>query len=133
MRIDVSGTGIEVNKEQEILETSKNWHEKLMKGEEDYTGWVNLPRNFDDVLLKKIETTAEEIKEKCDLLIVIGVGGSFLGAKAVIDALNGSRPGFPDIVFAGFNMSAAYLDKVVRKLDYRRISICLISNSGRTL
>lgn len=133
MRIDVSGTGIEVNKEQEILETSKNWHEKLMKGEEDYTGWVNLPRNFDDVLLKKIETTAEEIKEKCDLLIVIGVGGSFLGAKAVIDALNGSRPGFPDIVFAGFNMSAAYLDKVVRKLDYRRTCICVISKSGRTL
>lgn len=133
MRIDVSGTGIDVSKEIEILETSKKWHDRLLTGEDDFTGWVNLPKNFDESLLKKIQATADEIKDKCDLLIVIGVGGSFLGAKAVIDALNGSRPGYPEIEFAGFNMSAAYLNKIIKKFDYRRTCICVISKSGGTL
>jgi len=133
MKIDVTGTGIELINEVDIIETSRKWHGDLVSEKEDFTGWVNLPKHFDESLMKRIQDTAEEIKNKCDLLVVIGVGGSFLGAKAVIDALNGSRPGYPDIEFAGFNMSAAYLNKIVRKMDYRRTCLCVISKSGGTL
>jgi len=133
MRIDISGTGIDIEKETELRKSSVQWHERIMSGTEPMTGWARLPLDFDESLLQKIKDTAEEINQKCDLLIVIGVGGSYLGAKAVIDALNGSREGYPEIMFAGYNMSASYLDKVMKKLEEKTACLCVISKSGSTL
>ena len=98
----------------------------------DFTGWVNLPKTIDKNVVADIKATAEKIKEQCSLFIVIGVGGSYLGAKAVIDALNGSVDDFPEVVFAGYNMSAAYLHKVVDRMKNEATCICVISKSGGT-
>lgn len=133
MNIDVTKTGINIAEEQELLASTKRYFEELKNGKYEKTGWVNLPMEFDFDLMKDIKKTAKEIQDKCDLLVVIGVGGSFLGAKAVIDALNKSRSGCPEIVFAGNTMSAAYLDRVVRKMRNMRTCLCVISKSGSTL
>lgn len=133
LKIDVTGTNIDLEQEQALLEASRQWYQHLNSGKADFTGWVDLPGNFDQNLLNQILSTAEEIRNKCDLLIVVGIGGSYLGAKAVIDALNGSREDCPEIVFAGFNMSAAYLDKVVKRMMREDVCLCVISKSGQTV
>lgn len=133
MKIDVTKTGINIDDQRELLEKTKEYYDKLKKEAMEKTGWVNLPSNFDMKLLKQIKDTAREIQDKCDLLVVVGVGGSFLGAKAVIDALNKSRKDCPDVVFAGNTMSAAYLDRVVRRMRKERTCLCVISKSGTTL
>ena len=133
LRIDVTGTNIDMQQESALREASRQWVSHLQSGRDYYTGWVKLPLDFDPTLLERIETVAEEIRQKCDLLIVVGVGGSYLGAKAVIDALNGSKEDYPDIIFAGYNMSAAYLDKVVRRMRRENVCLCVISKSGSTL
>lgn len=133
LKIDVTGTNIDLKQEQALQEASRQWYEYLHSGKGEYTGWVDLPVNFDEDLLNNILESAAEIRSKCDLLIVVGIGGSYLGAKAVIDALNGSREGCPEIVFAGFNMSAAYLDKVVKRMMREDVCLCVISKSGATV
>lgn len=133
MKVDITGTGIELESEKDTLQTARLWHSRLCSGSEKMSGWVSLPIHFNETLLQKIQETAEEIRRKCDLLIVVGVGGSYLGAKAIIDALNGSRDSYPEILFAGFNMNAAYLDKVVRRLRHESVCLCAISKSGSTL
>ncbi|MGN0714846.1 MAG: glucose-6-phosphate isomerase [Anaerovoracaceae bacterium] len=138
MKTDLSGLGIEIEKEQELMESARKWHAYLRSDREDYlgheyTGWVKLPENFDRSLLDEIKATAEEIREKCTLFIVIGIGGSFLGAKAVIDALNKNREGYPEVVFAGFNMSAAYMERLVKRVATESVCVCVISKSGRTV
>ena len=133
MIIDINGTGIEFNKDRELEKTMISWYQRIMGGKESNTGWADLPVTFDLELLRQIKATAEEIKDKCSLFVVIGVGGSYLGARAVIDALNGSEKDWPEIVFAGFNMSAAYLHKITERMKHEATCLCVISKSGSTL
>lgn len=137
MLVNIKGTGLDLNKEAELKNAAKEWYEKLRNSREGYlgsemTGWVDLPDNFDKNLLEDIKKTAEEIKEKCTLFIVCGIGGSYLGAKAVIDAMGKSNPDWPEVVFAGFNMSAAYLTRLTRRIANEAVCLCAISKSGGT-
>jgi len=133
MIIDINGTGIKFNKERDIEKTMEYWYQRIMTGQEENTGWAELPVTFDKSLLDQIKKTAEEIKEKCSIFVVIGIGGSYLGARAVIDALNGSKEDWPEIIFAGFNMSATYLQKVTNRMKHEATCLCVISKSGTTL
>lgn len=138
MKIDLTGLGIDISKERELMESAGKWHSHLMSDRDDYlghefTGWAKLPCTFDEEILKNIKEAAEEIKEKCRLLIVIGIGGSFLGAKAVIDALGRTSQDYPEVVFAGINMSAAYMKKIVERIRTESVCLCVISKSGRTV
>lgn len=133
MIVDVSKTDIVLKNEKELFESSKAWYKKIMSGDEDFTGWATLPQEFNQDLLNDIMQTAEIIKNNCKLFVVIGVGGSYLGAKAVIEALNGSAEDFPEVMFAGFNMSASYLKKVMSKMDNDETCLCVISKSGTTV
>lgn len=133
LKIDITGTKIEPKNETALLDSSRKWLNHLRAEKDDYTGWVNLPLQFNSELLYRILDAAKDIRDKCDLLIVVGVGGSYLGAKAVIDALNGSKENFPEIIFAGFNMSAAYLDKIVKRMKKEDVCLCVISKSGTTV
>lgn len=111
-------------------------HSKTGRGS-DYVGWVNLPNELSDDFLSDIEDTAKNIRSKnIDIYVVIGIGGSYLGAKAVIDALNnnfsqlnGSKPA---IIFAGQNISEDYLAELRDLLKSKEWAICVISKSGTT-
>jgi len=104
----------------------------------DFLGWVNLPSGISKGLIDEINTTAASLRNECEVVVAIGIGGSYLGAKAVIEALSDSfsayKPatGAPKVVFAGQNIGEDYLFDLMRYLDGKRFGIIVISKSGTT-
>ncbi len=102
----------------------------------DFLGWVNLPTDYDKQEFDRIKKAAEKIKKDTDILIVIGIGGSYLGARAAIEFLKG--PFYNDLVdgpkiyFAGNNISGAYLSDLLAICENKRVSVNIISKSGTT-
>ena len=83
----------------------------------DFLGWIDLPENYDKEEFARIKAAAEKIKKNCDVFIVIGIGGSYLGARAVIEFLkspnyNNMKKDTPDIYFAGCDISAVSMADV---------------------
>lgn len=126
------------------LERMKNQAEtslaKLAENNSGMTGWLDLPRNYDKEEFIKIKSAATRIRENSDVLVVIGIGGSYLGARAVVEAL---KPNFfnnlsadkrqsPEIYYAGNNLSGAYLHDLIELIEAKDISINVISKSGTT-
>ena len=100
----------------------------------DYLGWLHLPSRTSTTLLDSIVSTQMEIKEQCDAFVCIGIGGSYLGARAAISFLNpafGNQDG-PEIYFAGQNISSDYHADLLNRLADREICINVISKSGTT-
>ena len=103
-------------------------------------GWLELPTNFNKTELKKIKTAAKRIQKDSDVLVVIGIGGSYLGARAVIEALNSTfyniisnkQRKFPQIFFVGNNMNPDYLNELLECISQKEVSINVISKSGTT-
>ncbi|RXZ84729.1 glucose-6-phosphate isomerase [Paenibacillaceae bacterium] len=118
-------------------------HEQLHNGTgagSDYLGWVDLPDNYDKEEFARIQQSAEKIKSDSDVLIVIGIGGSYLGARAAIEMLANSfyniqsseQRKTPQIFFAGNNISSTYVTHLISLLEGRNWSINVISKSGTT-
>lgn len=99
----------------------------------DYLGWLDLPSTITDSEIKKILSYSEKIKNSSDVLVVIGIGGSYLGAKAALDFLNGYflKPK-TEIIFAGHNLSSEYMDNLLNYLEDKDFSLNVISKSGST-
>ncbi|MGM9861884.1 MAG: glucose-6-phosphate isomerase [Muribaculaceae bacterium] len=114
--------------------------DKLVKGTgagNDFLGWVNLPTRTPSTLIDDINATARRMRETCDVVIAIGIGGSYLGAKAVIEALSDSFAAYkkaegPQILFAGQNIGEDYLYELQEYLRDKRFGIIVISKSGTT-
>ncbi|HCJ41783.1 glucose-6-phosphate isomerase [uncultured Ruminococcus sp.] len=103
----------------------------------DFLGWVELPTDYDKEEFARIKAAAEKIKAKADVLVVIGIGGSYLGARAAIELLkspfyNNLKKDTPDIYFVGNNISATYLNEVLSICEGRDICVNVISKSGTT-
>ncbi len=103
----------------------------------DFLGWVNLPSSISAAEIADIKATAQKMKQLCEVVVVIGIGGSYLGAKAVIDALSDSfaqlKPhNNPLVVFAGQNIGEDYLTELQGVLKNRKWGIVVISKSGTT-
>jgi glucose-6-phosphate isomerase len=106
----------------------------------DFLGWVDYPVSYDQEEFSRIEKAAEKIRKTCDALVVIGIGGSYLGAKAVISALTSPfyneesaavRKG-PKLYFAGQNISGKYLEHLLNLLKDQDVCVNVISKSGTT-
>ena len=103
----------------------------------DFLGWVNLPTDYDKAEFNRIIDAAERIKKMADILIVIGIGGSYLGARAAIELLksnfyNNLKKDTPDIFFVGNNISPSYLKVVLSICEGKDIAVNVISKSGTT-
>ena len=103
----------------------------------DYLGWVSLPEDYDKVEFEEIKKAAEYIKNNADVLIVIGIGGSYLGARAVIEALkspnyNLLKKDTPQIYFIGNSISPSSLNEIVSLCEGKDIAVNVISKSGTT-
>lgn len=103
----------------------------------DFLGWTTLPSDYDKEEFARIKVAAEKIKRSCDVFIAIGIGGSYLGARAVIDFLkspnyNNVKKDTPDIYFAGCDISAASISELVDICEGRDVCINVISKSGTT-
>ena len=114
---------------QAELENAKN---KLWSGKEAFTGWVNLPFDYDRNEFKDILAAADKIRKQCEVLIVIGIGGSYLGAQAAISALKTGKESAPEIYFAGQNLSGTYHKELLEKIEGKELCLCVISKSGTT-
>ncbi|MRX73123.1 glucose-6-phosphate isomerase [Bacillus lacus] len=114
-------------------------HEKTGAGS-DYLGWVDLPSEYDKEEFSRIQKSAEKIKSDSDVLLVVGIGGSYLGARAAIELLNHSfynaltkeQRKTPQVIFVGNNISSTYMKDVMDLLDGRDFSVNVISKSGTT-
>ncbi len=113
--------------------------EKLKNGTSkgnDYLGWLNLPEELTPDLLSDIENTAADLCARAQVVVVIGIGGSYLGARAVIEALSDSfhnyKPAEMKVVFAGHNIGEDYYHELIQYLQDKEFGICVISKSGTT-
>ncbi|MDD6827140.1 MAG: glucose-6-phosphate isomerase [Oscillospiraceae bacterium] len=103
----------------------------------DFLGWLDLPTNYDKEEFTRIKAAAEKIKSNSEVLIVIGIGGSYLGARAVMELIkspfyNNLSKDTPDIYFVGNNISPSYLNQVISICKDRDFSVNVISKSGTT-
>ncbi|MBR6749207.1 MAG: glucose-6-phosphate isomerase [Bacteroidaceae bacterium] len=118
-----------------------NGIEQLHKGTglgNDFLGWLNLPTEITEEHLQDVENAARQLQSKCEIVVVIGIGGSYLGAKAVIEALSHSfehlrkQHEAPIVLFAGQNIGEDYLYELQELLADRQFGIVVISKSGTT-
>ena len=126
---------------QAMESEAKEAIEKLEKGTglgNDYIGWVNLASSISAEFIAEIDATAAVLKENCDVVVVAGIGGSYLGAKAVIEAFSNSfahllqQKDQPVVLFAGHNISEDYLFELTQYLSGKRFGVINISKSGTT-
>jgi glucose-6-phosphate isomerase len=114
-------------------------HEQTGAGN-DFLGWIDLPVEYDKEEFSRIQKSAEKIKNDSDVLLVIGIGGSYLGARAAIEMLNHSfynalpkeKRSTPQVLFVGQNISSTYMKDLMDLLDGKDFSINVISKSGTT-
>ena len=114
-------------------------HERADK-ENDYVGWLNLPTNYDKEEFKRIKKAAKKIGKESDILIVIGIGGSYLGARAVIESLTSTfcnlqtpkQRKYPQVLYVGNNLSPNYMNELIEYINGKDFSINVISKSGTT-
>ncbi|MEA4937065.1 MAG: glucose-6-phosphate isomerase [Paludibacter sp.] len=123
--------------EAQANSANKSLHQGNGKGN-DFLGWLNLPTSIDEAHLADVENTAKILRENCEVVVVIGIGGSYLGAKAVIDALSNSFDWLqserksPVVVYAGQNIGEDYLYELQELLKNKKFGIISISKSGTT-
>lgn len=105
----------------------------------DFLGWVKLPGEISQDLLSRIEATAARLRENCEYVVCVGIGGSYLGAKAVISALSDSfadmyaaKENNPKVLFAGQNIGEDYMGELQKLLEGKKFGIIVISKSGTT-
>ena len=141
IKIDLKNTNVTDKEIVKYAEEVKRIHEDLHKragNKKDFVGWLELPNNYDKKEFDKIKKAAEKIKKDSEILIVIGIGGSYLGARAVIEALNKtfynlqSDRKTPLILYVGNNLSTNYINDLIEIIGNKDFSINVISKSGTT-
>ena len=124
---------------EQVKEIHKKLHEKA-EDKKEYCGWLELPTNYDKKEFDKIKKAAEKIQKDSDVLLVIGIGGSYLGARAVIESLTNTfynmqsknTRRMPQILYVGNNLSSTYVSDLIDYIADKDISINVISKSGTT-
>ncbi len=106
-------------------------HQKTGEGS-DYLGWLDLSKRLDDSMLKEIQDIANEIRENADVLVVCGIGGSYLGARSVIDALRSEFSNKPEIIYFGNSISSEQAREILDYIKDKSVYVHVISKSART-
>jgi len=144
IKFNYENSNIEQKNIMEYKAIVENIHKELNRRadkEDDFVGWLNLPTNYDKDEFARIKTVAKRVKKDSDVFVVIGIGGSYLGARAVIDALTSSfynmlpsnnRDNCPQIIYVGNNLSSNYINEVIEFLADKDFSVNVISKSGTT-
>ena len=141
--LDYSKTGLQAHEldclEKQVRLAHEMLHEKTGAGN-DFLGWIDLPVDYDHEEFDRIKKAAEKIKADSDVLIVIGIGGSYLGARACIEALTHTfynslskeERKLPQVFFVGNNISGTYLRNLLDVCEGKEVSVNVISKSGTT-
>lgn len=140
IKLDFSNTKVPMENIMEYKEKVEKIHETLHEkanDEKEFLGWLELPTNYDKEEFERIKKAAEKIKSDSDVFLCIGIGGSYLGARAVIESLTHTFYAYgqrntPQILYAGNNLSPNYINDLIDIIGDRDISINVISKSGTT-
>jgi glucose-6-phosphate isomerase len=140
IKIDFSNASIpisEVLKYKEKVEEIHNFLHAKKDDESEFLGWLELPTKYNKEEFERIKKSAEKIKKDSEFLVVIGIGGSYLGARAVIESLTNSFYNYekrknPRILYAGNNMSPRYILDLIELIGDKDFSVNVISKSGTT-
>ncbi len=141
--LNLKHTGITQKTILTYKEQVENIHKDLHRranDEKDFVGWLELPTNYDKEEFARIKKAAKKIKKESDILVVIGIGGSYLGARAVIEALTSSfynmlpnkQRKYPQILYVGNNLSPNYINELIEYIGNKDFSVNVISKSGTT-
>ena len=141
--LDLKNSGVTQKSILEYKEQVENIHKDLHRianDEKDFVGWLELPTNYDKKEFSRIKKAAKKIKKESDILLVIGIGGSYLGARAVIEALTSSfynmlsakQRKYPQVLFVGNNLSPNYINELIEYIGDKDFSVNVISKSGTT-
>ncbi|MCI8383889.1 MAG: glucose-6-phosphate isomerase [Clostridia bacterium] len=125
---------------KEQIEKIHNDLQEKANNEKEYVGWLELPTNYDKKEFARIKKVAKKIKKESDILVVIGIGGSYLGARAVIESLTSSfynmlpdqQRKYPQILYVGNNLSPNYINELIEYIGNKDFSVNVISKSGTT-
>ncbi len=140
IKVDLKNSGYSRNEICEHSAVVEDINDELIvktKNKEFFCGWINLPSKYkNSEEYNRVKKAADKIKSDSDILLVIGIGGSYLGARAVIESLHSSMyladESKPKIVFVGNNLSANYINDVINMIEGKDFSINVISKSGTT-
>ena len=143
VNLNLEHTGITQKSILEYKQEVENIHKELHRranDENDFVGWLELPTNYDKEEFNRIKKAAEKIRKESDVLVVIGIGGSYLGARAVIEALTSSfynmlpqsQKKYPEVVYVGNNLSPNYINELIEYIGNKDFSVNVISKSGTT-
>lgn len=143
VKLNLKNSGIETKNILEYKEQVENIHKELHKranDEKDFVGWLELPTNYDKKEFARIKKAAKKIKKESDILVVIGIGGSYLGSRAVIESLTSSFDNMfsdkqrknPQVLFVGTNLSPNYMNELIEYIGNKDFSVNVISKSGTT-
>lgn len=143
VKLDLKNAGITQKSIQEYKEQVENIHKELHKranDEKDFLGWIELPTNYDKNEFSRIKKAAKKINKESDILVVIGIGGSYLGARAVIESLTSTfnnmltekQRKYPQILYVGNNLSPNYINELIEYIGDKDFSVNVISKSGTT-
>ena len=143
LKLDLQHTGIDKKNIMEYTEIVENIHKELhdrSNNENDFVGWLELPTNYDKEEFERIKKSAERIQKDSDILVVVGIGGSYLGARAVIESLTSTFYNMlsdktrktPQILYAGNNLSPNYINELIEAIGDKDFSVNVISKSGTT-
>ena len=143
VKLNLKNVGITQKSIMEYKEQVENIHKELHKranDEKDFVGWLELPTNYDKKEFTRIKKAAKKIKKESDILIVIGIGGSYLGARAVIESLTSTfnnmltekQRKYPQILYVGNNLSPNYINELIEYIEDKDFSVNVISKSGTT-
>ncbi len=143
IKLDLENSGVEQQSILEYKEQVEKIHKELQEranDEKDFVGWLTLPTFYNKIEFAKIKKVAKKIKEESDILIVIGIGGSYLGARAIIESLTSSfynmlpneQRKYPQILYVGNNLSPNYINELIEYIGDKDFSINVISKSGTT-
>lgn len=139
VRLDISKAGVEISADikKQTMEANALLHSGKGAGN-DFLGWVHLPSSISEADIAAIEAEAAKLRAKADLIICIGIGGSYLGAKAVLEAMSNPfkllhrEQKQPTVVFAGQNISEDYIHELLEVSKEHSIAAIVISKSGTT-
>ena len=141
LKLDLENTGLtkkDLQKYNKQVEKAHNELHSIADNQDEFVGWLHLPTNYDKNEFSRIKKAAKKIKNDTQVFVVIGIGGSYLGARAVIESLTNTFYNLlpnrktPQIFFVGNNISPNYMNDLIECIGDKDISINVISKSGTT-
>ena len=136
LKLNLKNTGIDQKAIMKYKEKVEQIHHELHKranAQNDFVGWLELPTNYDKEEFSRIKEVAAKVRENTEVFVVCGIGGSYLGARAAIEMMNGLYgDNKPEIIYMGNTFSSTYISQVMNHIKDKEVTVNVISKSGTT-